>query len=314
MSSKSPIVIVETFLDQKPLINPNQSLQSYYASLESRIGYYLVLGGSRHFGYYPADTYWPFPISKALRAMEDHLFDTLGLDRGAQVLDAGCGVGHVAIHLARKGLQVQCIDVVDRHIHMARQNIKAAGLENAISVRKMDYHHINGFAEETFDGAYTMETFVHATNPETALAEFYRVLKPGATIALYEYDHSNLDAAPIDVKESMKQINEYASMPANARFEQGVLQTMLTEAGFVDVVVTDLTINVTPMLRLFFILAYIPYLIIKFLGLQAWFVNTVAGVEGYRARKYARYVAVSARKRANDENAFDGVPEEKKKV
>jgi sterol 24-C-methyltransferase len=47
--------------------------------------------------------------------MEDHLFNTLGLEKGAHVLDAGCGVGHVAIHLARRGLQVQGIDVVDRH-------------------------------------------------------------------------------------------------------------------------------------------------------------------------------------------------------
>ena len=258
-----------------------------------------MLGGTRHFGYYKTDTYWPFPITKALRAMEDHLFETLGLEKGAQVLDAGCGVGHVAIHLAQKGLRVQGIDVVDRHIQKAQQNIKAADLDNVVAVRMMDYHHLNGFEDEIFDGIYTMETFVHATHPETALAEFFRVLKPGGVTALYEYDHSNLDYAPSHVRESMNQINKYASMPANARFEQGVLQKMLIEAGYVDIVVKDLSTNVTPMLRLFFVLAYIPYLIIRFLGLQPWFVNTVAGVEGYRGREYARYVAVSARKPSN---------------
>jgi len=298
--------------DQEPLINPNRSLQSYYASLESRIGYRLVLGGTRHFGYYNADTYWPFPINRALRAMEDHLFDTLGLENGAQVLDAGCGIGHVAIHLAQRRLRIEGIDVVDRHIQKARQNIKAAGLESAAAVRKMDYHHLDGFADEIFDGAYTMETFVHATDPEVALAEFYRVLKPGGTIALYEYDHSNLNSAPSDLKESMKQINEYASMPANTRFDKGVLQKMLVEAGFVDVMVKDLTTNVTPMLRLFFVLAYVPFLIIKFLGLQAWFVNTVAGVEGYRGREFCRYVAVSARKSSGKSRTLGGVRERKK--
>lgn len=35
-----------------PLINDNPELQSYYQSLESRIGYRLVLGGTRHFGYW----------------------------------------------------------------------------------------------------------------------------------------------------------------------------------------------------------------------------------------------------------------------
>lgn len=35
-----------------PLINDNPELQSYYHSLESRVGYWLVLGGTRHFGYW----------------------------------------------------------------------------------------------------------------------------------------------------------------------------------------------------------------------------------------------------------------------
>ena len=297
--------------DDYPLLNPNQSLQSYYSSLESRIGYRLVLGGTRHFGYYEKDTYWPFPINAALRAMEDHLLETLGLEKGAKVLDAGCGEAYVAIHLAQKGLQVQGIDVVDRHIQKARRNIKAAGMERSIMVRKMDYHHLDGFAEDTFDGAYTMETFVHATDPEAALGEFYRILRPGGTMALYEYDHSNLNSAPKDLKESMKQINEYASMPANARFDKGVLKKMMTDIGFVDVVVKDITINVTPMLRLFFLLAYIPFLIVKLLGLQAWFVNTVAGVEGYRARKFCRYVAVAAKKPLAASNTRQGLRERK---
>jgi ubiquinone/menaquinone biosynthesis C-methylase UbiE len=244
--------------------------------------------------------------------MEDHLFDTLGLEKGAQVLDAGCGVGHVAIHLAQRGLLMQGIDVVERHIQRARRNIKAAGLENAITVRKMDYHHLEGFADEIFDGAYTMETFVHATDPEAALTEFYRVLKPGGTMALYEYDHRDLNFAPNYLKESMKKINEYASMPSHALFDKGILQQMLVDAGFMDVVVKDLTANVTPMLRLFFVLAYIPYLIIKFLGLEAWFVNTVAGVEGYRGRQFCRYVAVSARKTSDESSISGGIRERKK--
>lgn len=38
--------------EARPLINDNPELQSYYQSLESRIGYRLVLGGTRHFGYW----------------------------------------------------------------------------------------------------------------------------------------------------------------------------------------------------------------------------------------------------------------------
>lgn len=77
------------------------SPQSYYDTLESRIGYKLFLGGTRHFGYYDPGTIWPFPLTPALRRMEDYLYTSLDLPEGAKVLDAGCGVGHVARHLAQ---------------------------------------------------------------------------------------------------------------------------------------------------------------------------------------------------------------------
>ena len=287
---------------EEPLINHNPSLQSYYTSLESRIGYRLFLGGTRHFGYYGPKSWWPFPITAALRRMEDHLFNSLNLQPGATVLDAGCGVGHVALHLASKGLQVYGIDVVKNHIRWARQCIKDQGFEKSVTVRLMDYHHLEELHDESFNGVYTMETLVHATDPEKVLAGFLRVLKPGGTIALYEYDHIKPDALPKDVPkdllESLEQVNRRASMPANESFEYGVLQSMLERRGFQDVVVEDLSENIKPMIMLFYIVAYVPFLLIRLLGLQAWFVNTQAAVQGYRVMKWRlwRYVAVTAKK------------------
>ena len=55
--------------EHEPLIGDNPKLQSYYLSLESRVGYRLLLGGTRHFGFYERDTYWPFPFSRGLRFM-----------------------------------------------------------------------------------------------------------------------------------------------------------------------------------------------------------------------------------------------------
>ncbi|KAI9787798.1 MAG: hypothetical protein M1816_007446 [Peltula sp. TS41687] len=299
---------------QEPLINPNPSLQSYYHSLESRLGYRFFLGGTRHFGYYPRDTYWPFPLNGALRAMEDHLYDALRLARGATVLDAGCGVGHVAIHLARRGLRIEAIDVVDHHLQKARRNVEASGLA-VVKIYKMDYHHL-AFADESLDGVYTMETLVHSPDPERALAEFFRVLRPGGHIALFEYDHDDGDGelAPNRERDAMAQVNRYAAMPANARFSQGVLQSLLEQTGFRDVGVEDLSMNIRPMLRLFFVVAFVPYLVIRLLGLQAWFVNTMAGFEGYRGRHRWRYVVVTAKKPFDGWNDEGGSAREGKKV
>lgn len=302
---------------KESLIETNPSLQRYYAGFESRLGYWFFLGGTRHFGYYQPGAKWPFPINGALRRMEDHLFDSLKLQPGAEVLDAGCGVGHVAMHLARKGLRVHGIDVVSNHLKWARQGIQANGLEKDVTVRLMDYQHLDDLADASFDGVYTMETLVHAMHPEKALVEFFRVMKPGGSLSLYEYDHPDFFAAskdiPEDLKKSMKQVNTRASMPANVVFSQGELQLMLERQGFRDVVVQDLTENVKPMARLFFLVGYIPYLIIGFFGLQAWFVNTQAGVQGYRVlrRHLWRYVAVTARK-PGDETHSNGLVRERK--
>ena len=291
------------YIETESLIDHNPSLQSYYGALESRIGYRLFLGGTRHFGYYPPGTKWPFPINGALRRMEDHLFASLQLQPGSKVLDAGCGVGHVALRFAQKGLYVQGIDVVENHVRWARQNIQAYRLQEAVSVRLMDYHHLDGLTDESFDGVYTLETFVHATDPEKALGEFFRVLKPGGSIAMYEYDHpETFSSSSGHVSDPLfgkvEQINQVASMPSNRIFSEGTLRRMLEEQGFQDVVVQDLTENIRPMARLFFFVAYIPYILFCLLGIEVWFVNTMAGVEGYRCLKkgFQRFVAVRARK------------------
>lgn len=284
--------------EKEPLINANDALQSYYGSLESRIGYRLLLGGTRHFAYWDHDTYWPFPLSKALRAMEDKLAEVLDLPSGSQVLDAGCGVCHVAIHLATKyGLRIQGIDVIEHHMKKARRNIARANLRNnEVSVALMDYHHLERLDSESLDGVYTMETFVHATDPEAVLAGFYRILRPGGHLALFEYDHVIDQNSPKELVASMETVNTFAAMPTNNRSHPGVFQRMLEDAGFVDVVVHDYSENIRPMTRLFFILAYIPFLIISFLGLERFFINTVAGVQSYRGHGHWHYIAISARK------------------
>ncbi|KAK8169730.1 S-adenosyl-L-methionine-dependent methyltransferase [Phyllosticta citrichinensis] len=284
--------------ERQPLINSNPKLQSYYHSLESRIGYRLLLGGTRHFGYYEHDTYWPFPLSKSLRAMEDKMAASLDLPSGARVLDAGCGVGHVAIRLAKEhGYRVQGIDIVGHHLVKSNRNIARSGLpEGQVTVRKMDYHHLKSLEDKPFDGIYTMETFVHATDPKAVLSGFHRLLRADGRLSLFEYDHELVDSSPEAMAASMRKINDFAAMPTNALSHPGVFKEMLEEVGFTDIVVRDYSENIRPMTRLFYVLAYVPFLIITLLGLEKYFINTVAGVESYRGHGRWRYVAISARK------------------
>ncbi|KAK9443931.1 Methyltransferase type 11, partial [Metarhizium majus ARSEF 297] len=283
----------------KPVVNHNPALQGYYKSLESRIGYRLLLGNTRHFGYWDKDTFRVFPLSGPLRRMEEKMYRLLNLGQGSKVLDAGCGVGHVALYMAERGLQVTGIDVVDHHLHKAERNISRAGKPGSrVTVQKMDYQHLETFEDDSFDGVYTMETFVHATEPHQVLKGFHRVLRPGGRIVMHEYDHDD-DSGEIKTKplaNLMNDVSGNAAMPVLQQAKRGYYKQLLEEAGFVDVQERDYSENVRPMLRLFWLLAVIPYHIIAFCNLERYFVNAVAGAWGYHTQKYWRYLAISARK------------------
>ncbi|KAL8666532.1 MAG: hypothetical protein Q9202_001330 [Teloschistes flavicans] len=278
------------------------SPESYYDTWESRIGYRLVLGGRRHFAYYEPGTLWPFPLGPAMKRMEDHLYTSLDLQPGAMVLDAGCGAGQVTLHMAHKGLHIQAIDITKNHVRWTQQRIKAERMQDMVTAGWGDYHDLNGMGAESFDGIYTMETLVHSSDPAKAISELYRVLKPGGHVSFHEYDH--IDASrpppgcPPDLVEAVIRVNSRSGMPANQLFDRGVLQRIMEDQGFEDVKSRDLTENIRPLMRFFYLLAYIPYLIICLFGLQAYFVNTEGGVAGYRAlrRGYWRYMVFTARK------------------
>jgi sterol 24-C-methyltransferase len=54
--------------------------------------------------------------------------------------------------------------------------------------------------------------------------------------------------------------------------------------------------NIEPILCLFFIIAYLPFLLIRLFSLKKWFINTILGVEGYRGRKFWRYIVITCTK------------------
>lgn len=269
------------------------TVSDYYHTLESRVGYKLVLGGTRHFGYYKEGTLWPFPIGAALRRMEERLYQTLGLKGNSLVLDAGAGDGSVAIYMAKKGLRIKAIDLLNMHVQWAKANVERNNLRGQIEVSHGNFEKLN-FDNDTFDGAYTMETLVHSGEPNQAMREFYRVLKPGGVVTHVEYEH-DMDSNPAG-RRALSRINTHAHMPAFEQFPLGTIQKKLEAVGFRDVEVHDLSQNVAPMMRFFFLLAYIPYLIIQFLGLEAHFVNAMAAVEVWRHGDDVRFLMVKARK------------------
>jgi len=244
-----------------------------------------LLGNTRHCGLYPKGQIWPFPVGKAQRAMEDYLYTRLDLEPGSRVLDAGAGSGYVAIRLAEKGLSVEAVDITPLHVEDARRNVKARGLQDKVSVRLGDYHSLTDFPDSSFDGIYTMETFVHADDPLKVLRNFYRLLRPGGVLVNNEADFSRNSELLQDVLRLSHCQNT---------LEEGALAEMLEQVGFKHVELDDLTEEVLPLWRLFGVIGYVPYRVLQVLGLHTRFTNLMAGVESYLHWDEGRYISVKA--------------------
>ncbi|KAK0276513.1 hypothetical protein LTR35_010376 [Friedmanniomyces endolithicus] len=263
------------------------SVEEYYNGLESRLGYWLLLGNARHCGYWEAGTLWPFPIGRAQRAMEEKAYTRLALTNGSKVLDAGAGSGLVASYMAHKGLLVEGVDLTQRHVREAQRIIRDRGLEGRVTVRLGDYHELPGseYRAGSYDGVYTMETFVHADDPRKVLGNFHRLLRPGGVLVLHE----------ADFRWDSEVLNDVLRLShCQNTLKEGTYEQLLQEAGFGEITLEDYSDNVLPLWRLFGVIGAIPYDLMRLFGLQKRFTNVMAGVEAYRHWDQGRYISVRA--------------------
>jgi ubiquinone/menaquinone biosynthesis C-methylase UbiE len=278
--------------------NPNlKRVWRYYDHTESRVGYKYLLGGTKHFGWYESgQPMWDF--RPALRRMEDELGKRLGLDADASVLDAGCGMGDVARTMATKyGLRVTGIDILDFNLDEARKRSATAGLESRTTFQLGDYHSLP-FPAASFDGVYTMETFVHAADPAKALDEFRRVLRPGGRLVMFEYSHAPEAEMSRDASQALRRICDLGVMPTWLKMNDGDMEALLKREGFVVEAADNVSERIVPMLHAFSILGRFPYFLGRILGQVPKVVNTMSGVELYKHRDVWHYNIYTASKPA----------------
>ena len=96
---------------------------------------------------------------------------------GVRVLDVATGPGWVAAHAAERGASVVGIDIAEAMI------VRARNAYPWLEFRRADAHELP-FADATFDAVVGNLAVMHFSRPESAIAEFARVLRPGGGLAL----------------------------------------------------------------------------------------------------------------------------------
>jgi cyclopropane-fatty-acyl-phospholipid synthase len=92
--------------------------------------------------------YFPTPdtnLEEAQIAKLDHVCRKLRLQPGEKVVEAGCGWGALALHMARHyGVRVKAYNISKAQIAFARQRAKAEGLDGRVEFIEDDYRNVRG--------------------------------------------------------------------------------------------------------------------------------------------------------------------------
>lgn len=159
-----------------------------------------------------------------------------------RVLELGCGVGRIGVHLAPRCAYWHGADVAENMLAHARERL--AGHDN-VGFTALTRSQLDGLAEHGFDAAYAVAVFIHMDKEDWVLYlhELARVLKPGGR--LY-FDIWNLDH-PIGYKRFDYEVRQYRDVPAGQRKDVARNQfataqearVYLRHAGFLEALILD---------------------------------------------------------------------------
>jgi 2-polyprenyl-3-methyl-5-hydroxy-6-metoxy-1,4-benzoquinol methylase len=131
-------------------------------------------------------------IAKTITAGAEAFVSRLALPPGARVLDVATGTGNLAIPLARPGCVVTGLDIAPNLLVQARERAAAEGLTATFD--EGDAEQLP-YPDASFDAVVTMFGAMFAPRPELVAAELARVLKPGGTLAMANWNPASFTGA-----------------------------------------------------------------------------------------------------------------------
>jgi ubiquinone/menaquinone biosynthesis C-methylase UbiE len=114
------------------------------------------------------------------------LAEGLKIGPNSRVIDIGCGKGTGAVFLAQKtGCRVTGIDLSPELIEQAKSLARRKGLEDKVQFRVGNALKLP-FSDGSFDAAFSQAVLILLTDPERAVREAMRVIRPGSAAGWLE--------------------------------------------------------------------------------------------------------------------------------
>lgn len=233
-----------------------KEIARYYDLSEDHYKLFWNLEKSRslHYGYWDTSTK---NFHEALLNINKYLSQKINITKQDVVLDAGCGIGGSSVWLAKNiGCNVTGISLSEKQVATANGIAAKEGVGQLAKFNQKDFTQ-TGFADESFDIVWAIESVCHAHNKSEFLKEAFRILKKGGRLILADFfKEENLQG------KNAEQIQQWAHGWAIDGFstrEEFEKQTI--DAGFLNIQIEDASAAIKPSaLRLYrsYFLGVIP--------------------------------------------------------
>jgi SAM-dependent methyltransferase len=176
--------------------------------------------------------------SEELRALSTTLLDRVGVERGWNAIDLGCGPSGIIDLLAeRVGPEghVTGLDVNPSNVTLAREFVDELGLTNA-DVAEGDARRTR-LPPSSFDLAHARTLLVTIPDPAAVVAEMVRLVRPGGWVAAVEPDGGGSVCYPPHPAWDRLSLIYWSSWQSDGAdlFIGRRLPELLRQAGLVDI-------------------------------------------------------------------------------
>jgi arsenite methyltransferase len=190
-----------------------------------------------------------------LEPFRDRVLAAARITAGDTVLDVGCGdglIGFGAIPLVGEAGRVVFTDISDQLLGRCRQIASELGVSERCRFLSTPAETLDGVDDISVDVVATRSVLIYVDDKASAFAAFWRVLKPGGRVSLFEPINRRFAAlnretmfgfevAPVADLASRVQAVFEAAAPADGAmmgFDESDLLQLAESAGFSEVSVT----------------------------------------------------------------------------
>lgn len=122
-------------------------------------------------------------IAETMRESGAELIADLGITKGLNVLDLGCGDGTTAIPAAKLGATVLGVDIARNLVEAGNSRAQKEGLSNC-TFQEGDATNLHALKDKTFDLVISIFGAMFAPKPFDVAKEMVRVVRPGGRIVM----------------------------------------------------------------------------------------------------------------------------------